>query len=219
MRVFFSADAHFGHPNICIYTGRPWVKDGELLEPYRGGKPAWAEGAARTVARRMSDALVNNWNSRVGVNDTVFHIGDFCTWGKAYDIRAIETKAQSWESVLNGKIIHIKGNHDGNNGIKHAIDMATITITGKRVLLRHHPPSEQFPLPDIPFDYMLCGHVHEKWRTRWWDGIWVYNVGVDVNKYAPVRLDEVAGLHQKESREYDGTIKMGEVVDMDIRGL
>ena len=53
--VFFTSDTHFGHENILKFCNRPFssIEDHDL-------------------------ALINNWNSVIGNDDTVFHLGDFC---------------------------------------------------------------------------------------------------------------------------------------------
>lgn len=54
----------------------------------------------------MDEALINNWNSVVGENDIVFHLGDFAF-------------APNWRwkellEKLNGRIYLIMGNHEIN---------------------------------------------------------------------------------------------------------
>ena len=55
MNIWFTSDLHLGHGNIIKYCNRPF-KDIE----------------------HMNRALIDNWNSRVKLNDVVFHVGDFC---------------------------------------------------------------------------------------------------------------------------------------------
>lgn len=84
MAIFFTSDTHFGHANIINYCSRPF----------------------RNVDQ-MDDILIENWNSKVGAKDEVYHLGDFAMYGKGaagYAINAAES--------LNGRIYLIKGNHD-----------------------------------------------------------------------------------------------------------
>lgn len=53
MRTFVVADTHFGHRNICQYSGRPWSD--------------WVE---------MDIELIRRWNEAVGPDDIVYHLGD-----------------------------------------------------------------------------------------------------------------------------------------------
>ena len=51
----------------------------------------------------MDQTLIENWNSVVGPNDYVFHLGDFCFKGSPY-----------WDKMLNqlnGHKFLILGNH------------------------------------------------------------------------------------------------------------
>lgn len=47
------------------------------------------------------------------------------------------------------------------------------------------------------FDFMICGHVHNAWKTKKVAGIWHVNVGVDVNRYMPINDVEVALIYEK----------------------
>ncbi len=78
--TFFTSDTHFNHANIIKFCNRPF-KDVE----------------------QMNDVMIANWNSVIGKDDTVFHLGDFCLGGAA-----------EWTKILdrlNGKIYLIMGNH------------------------------------------------------------------------------------------------------------
>ena len=86
-KVFFTSDTHFNHTNIIQYCQRPFKSTDE-----------------------MNEAMIDNWNSVVGEDDTMFHLGDFCLGG-----------AEEWNKILNrlnGRIYLILGNHDLKN-IRH----------------------------------------------------------------------------------------------------
>lgn len=182
------------------------MKKEDLTEPYSGhGKPQWvSKDVALEAAQRMNAALIHNWNSRVKPEDTVYHLGDFCTKGNANAVPGLRTKAESYEAQLNGKIIHIVGNHDRNNGVKGAaIDWAVMQIARWKFLLIHRPPSlftEGMMIPD-GVSAILCGHVHEKWAHMWWDNVVMINVGVDVRLFRPVTKQEVIATYTRLVRE------------------
>jgi len=79
MPQFFTADLHFGHQNIISYCQRPY-----------------------SSVQEMNRDLVARWNSRVGVEDTVYILGDLALGRLPHDLGA----------VLNGTKIFIRGNHD-----------------------------------------------------------------------------------------------------------
>ena len=80
-RIFFTADTHWGHRNIIRYCQRPFADVDE-----------------------MNEALITNWNSTIGKDDIVFHLGDFAMGGSAEWCRLLER--------LNGRIYLILGNHE-----------------------------------------------------------------------------------------------------------
>lgn len=59
-KVFFTSDTHFYHGNIIRFCNRPF-EDVEM----------------------MNETIISNWNNTVGLDDTVFHLGDFCLGGSA----------------------------------------------------------------------------------------------------------------------------------------
>ena len=52
----------------------------------------------------MNETIIANWNSVVGPDDIIFHLGDFCLGDSAEWINVLNR--------LNGKIYLIAGNHD-----------------------------------------------------------------------------------------------------------
>ena len=79
--IYFISDTHFYHSNIIKYCDRPFKDTNE-----------------------MNETIINNWNSIVKNNDTIYHLGDFCL-STNDEIKSIFNK-------LNGNKILIRGNHD-----------------------------------------------------------------------------------------------------------
>lgn len=201
INIFFTSDLHLGHANIVPYCGRPFLRDGDLTEPYTSGRPKWASyDHSAQCAQRMNEVLIRNWNARVQQGDKVIHLGDFCCRGAERTVPGVMTKAETWESRLNGTIIHIKGNHDPNSSVKLAFDSAVMKFSGLHWLLVHRPPERCEEIPDF-CDAVLCGHIHEKWSHCFVDDIPVINVGVDVNRFMPITKSEVLAEYTRAQGE------------------
>jgi calcineurin-like phosphoesterase family protein len=184
--IFVTSDMHWGHTGIIKYCKRPFK---DVVD--------------------MNTTLAINWNQRINETDLVFHLGDWCFTGRS----GLSNKAIYYEYLVNGKIIHIQGNHDANNSLKGALDVAIITIGNKQVMMQHRPPTNINEVPDF-VNFVLCGHVHEKWKHMWLkkddnleNDLMVINVGIDVWNFKPVRIDEILGyynsnLNKKVERTY-----------------
>jgi len=132
----------------------------------------------------MNKKIVQNWNKAVKPDDLVYHVGDFAYKG--------QVNARFWEKQLNGQIVHIRGNHDKNNGVKTLIDKCMMFFGGKDVFVQHHPPTI------VPFcDFCICGHVHDKWKYKMMDNVVVINVGVDVWNFTPVKMENILKFYNK----------------------
>ena len=191
--VFFSSDAHLGHGNVAKFCKRyPWFKD-EYVTELEDGNLKWvSQEIADICGHGMNEGLIYNWNSRVTDADTVFHLGDFCCKGREQGVDGCRLNAKHWESELNGKIIHIKGNHDVNNSVKGALESAVFRSKSLSFYMCHKPQDAR---PEDHKQVILCGHVHNRWKTRWIGSNLAINVGVDVNKYAPITLNEVITIY------------------------
>jgi len=161
MKYFFTSDTHFNHTKIIGYCNRPFKN-----------------------VKEMDKKLVRNWNDRVKKEDTVFFLGDFnfkTGQGEGKD-------AKYWIDKLNGNIIFIRGNHDSkNNGLNAVIEYLVIHYGGQNIFMCHDPQDYN---PEYKLN--LCGHVHEKWLIRKTkDHVITYNVGVDMNGFRPVSINEI----------------------------
>jgi len=166
---FITSDLHLGHFNIIEYTKRPF----KTLE-------------------EMNGEIIRRWNERVKPNDTIIHLGDFCfknsPGGKEGEGQGIN--ALYYMSRLNGNKVFVKGNHDRNNSLKTPITHLLLDFGGRIILCQHRPIEHPKEIPDM-VDLVLCGHVHDKWFGRLYEGTPVINVGVDRNNFYPWRIDEL----------------------------
>ena len=143
----------------------------------------------------MNKILTENWNSVVSQEDILIHLGDF-SFGKV-------TK---YLPYLNGKIILVRGNHDRGTDIKNCgleiYQNLDFDYAGYRFKLNHRPVFEPNTIDEYndqekhaeidlkQYDYVLCGHIHEKWLTKQKN----INVGVDVWNFKPVSIDRIIEL-------------------------
>lgn len=184
MMRHFSSDQHFDHFNIIGYSGRPY-----------------------DTVEEMNEALVDNWNAHVSVDDETWILGDLCMGRLEHSMQFI--------ARLNGRKILLPGNHDKcwfghkkfqpwvakyiDAGIDEVISQNTVTLQlgGQPVLACHFPYfgdhyAERYH-QHRPVDRgmsLLHGHIHEKWKVH---GHQV-NVGVDVWDYRPVSEEELLPL-------------------------
>ena len=157
--IFYTADLHLGYFPILHDTARPF-----------SGVP------------EMDEALISNWNARVGADDSVYIVGDFSYNGG-------EAPTQ-YLSRLNGRLHLIRGNHD--TGLNHAerlldycdsvTDFLEIDDGGTHILLCHYPILHE------KGGYMIHGHIHNQ-RNHAYEILKtlprVLNAGVDINFYRP----------------------------------
>jgi len=80
---FFTADEHYAHDRIRLYTNRPFAS-----------------------VEEMDEEIIRRHNSVVGDGDIVVHVGDFTL------IHHAETVYKRYVSRLKGKHIFIRGSHD-----------------------------------------------------------------------------------------------------------
>jgi calcineurin-like phosphoesterase family protein len=195
--LWFTADFHFGHKNICQYADRPFPHGED-------GVPA------------MNAALVEAFNARVADSDDVWVLGDVALGRLDASLATV--------GLLNGRKVLVAGNHDrcwpGHGrraagweerylaagfarvlpGSALAGQPASLVLGGHQVLASHFPYAgggdshgpdrfAQHRLLDAGH-WLLCGHVHRAWRQR---GRTI-NVGVDVWGGAPVSEAQLVEL-------------------------
>jgi calcineurin-like phosphoesterase family protein len=178
--IYLTSDCHFDHANIIVYCGRPFLKEGDIIP----GTQQWVnDKVKKDRANWMNETIIERWNKTVKNTDIVYNLGDFCY------CRGGRT-AEYWERRLNGKIIHIAGNHDKNNGIKTLVQSAILEFGERQFLVQHIPPTMYQEIPDF-VDAVLCGHVHEKWKHAFIKDVPIINVGLDQWEFTPIKINLV----------------------------
>ena len=184
MSLFFTADSHYGHKNILKYAKRPF----ETVE-------------------LMNEALIRNWNSVVGPDDTIWHLGDFA-FGNVDAVRNILLR-------LNGKKNFILGNHDKviRNDFLNVFENRNFLKSNK-----HFHNIQEILVPDTEQDtdqrIVMCHFPIESWNHAH-HGSWHLHghchgslpsaedkarldVGVDVHNYTPISYDQVKVIMSKK---------------------
>ena len=166
--IYYISDLHLNHANIINMCGRPF--DNVCV---------------------MNKTLIDNWNSTVSNNDTIYFLGDFA-------FKCNQERATNILRQLNGKKYFIKGNHDKTtwlnrikeeNLIEDWFDYKEINDNGRMIILCHYPLHSWNGL--YHGSYHLYGHVHNltvennEWQYR------RYNVSVEAINYKPVTLDDL----------------------------
>ena len=179
--LWITSDTHFGHFNIIASCNRPFKN----LES-------------------MDKALINNWNSRVKPKDQIIIVGDFMFHNSSSTKGNGERKTPyDYIDILNGEKIFIRGNHDKSNFPSIKITGLEINIADKLIWCCHRQQEARYE-----YEYNFVGHSHEKWKFKIInDGvknIYLYNVGVDVNKFMPIRVIDILNFidKNKNNKEY-----------------
>ena len=174
MTVFFTSDTHFGHENVIKYCGRPYES-----------------------TKQMDDAIISNWNAVVGKDDIVWHLGDFCL--------CRSTDIGGYFDRLHGHKYLVIGNHDNKSksyykrlGFLEVYDYVDLC----EFHLCHYPIEGDSHFedrylhkrPKVLDKWILSGHVPEKWKIK--DNC--FNVGVDVNGFKPISMEQVRDVIRQE---------------------
>lgn len=132
----------------------------------------------------MNQEMIARWNSVVGPEDIVYHLGDFAM-GQPSEWPAILKQLNGARKIL------IRGGHDRKP--HQMLEVGFSEVHEKLVwngwLLQHEPMNTKQKL--------LCGHIHDKWR-RLGD---IINVGVDVWDFTPRTIEELVKA-EESSWEY-----------------
>ena len=183
--ILFTSDPHWGHQRIIQYCNRPF-----------------------TTAAEMDEVLIKNWNDKVKAEDTVYVLGDLAFRHSTSAIVEILKR-------LNGKIIYVLGNHDGE-AVKSALDRLNISYTSLRDIVVADPEMEggkqaitlcHYPM--ISWNkahrgaWQLYGHHHGS-KKDFADKLTYaqLDVSVEAHNYAPVSYEEVKTIITKQ---YMGT--------------
>lgn len=170
-KIWFTSDTHFGHNKEFLYEPRGFVS--------------------------ISDHdwnIIRDWNSIVGIDDEVYHLGDVMLNNNDYGLHCL--------NQLNGKIHIIRGNHDTDTRTQlydQCINVVEVCSAkelkiGKNYLwLCHYPTITANYDDNKPWAKHLIniyGHTHQK--TKFYnDNPYMYCVCLDAHNNHPVELQTI----------------------------
>lgn len=177
MAIFFTSDTHFGSSRTLKYSRRPFKSVSE-----------------------MDEYMISQWNATVGVDDTVYHLGDFGDGAVVQD--------------LSGYIILIYGNYELANDSSilrygayfSSLERKAVTVDiGDFMVFCTHRPSQM-----SRSYFNLFGHVHQLSMVKKHvcpngqikRGL---NVGVDIF-WKPIPTDVVLFYQNAIDNKYDDEV-------------
>lgn len=168
--MFITSDTHFDHTNIIKYSKRPY---GDV--------------------EKMNEGLINKWNSKVGKNDVIYHLGDFC----------FSNRSKYFLSRLNGKKHLILGNHDkqvhvsnGWESIQHYAEVYTQVNGQKQMIVLCHYAMRVWNKSHRG-TWMLYGHSHGNLADD--ANLLSFDAGVDCHNYTPLHVNDVERIMRKKT--------------------
>lgn len=173
-KIFFTSDQHFTDTRYNLFY-RPFSSQEE-----------------------QNSVMINAWNSVVGVDDIVYHLGDFST-----TLDGIQ-----YVHKLNGTIHLIKGNYDDpipnevleKNFASVQVEKI-IEIDGRQILLNHYPEKASKDM------FNIVGHIHGLWKVQ----RNMINVGCDAWHFKPVSEDEIKFAINAIEKFYDVNVFAGDL--------
>ena len=183
MKIWFTADPHFGHKKVIEYCARPF----ESVE-------------------EMDSEMIHRWNERVKDGDEVFVLGDFSFSGA---VRTAEILAQlkGRKVLVQGNHDHWKPEKYKRLGFHEVHPWLQWGERSTGILLSHFPYRGE-ELDDRTFagqfvddgGWLLHGHVHQGWKVN----KRMINVGVDQWAFAPVSFEEIREILEAPTNNEGG---------------
>ena len=174
MTRYFTADPHYGHSKIILYTGRPF-RDCD----------------------HMNKHIINEANMRVKPEDECICVGDFCMGnatkskefknrlhGKWTYIRGNHDKNQGTKTLCDWMFLRMAHYQAFVSHIPYYY--TEVVGTAKYIL-----PDALIDFVEEFCDFSICGHVHDSWSVSLEGKIPTINVGVDVRNFRPMSEDEI----------------------------
>ena len=165
--LFFAADHHFDHESVIKFTDENGKKYRDFPD-----------------LDTMHQHIIAQHNSVVGVNDTVYFLGDVSFSGPGLE----------YLNEMNGKkFVLLKGNHDRfkiTEYLKYFDDICGVLKKGDAVL--SHVPVHSSQL-EYRWKLNIHGHTHSNYvlDEHGQRDMRYYNVSMEAINFTPVSLDEI----------------------------
>lgn len=201
--VWFTADTHFGHANIALYTKRDFCMEGSDLEVanqiWSGDRQKGRWSPSPDSVMRMDEHLLGMINEFVAEDDILWHLGDFCFWNKN------SSRDAHWylSRIRCRNVCLVAGNHDQKetrDAFGECCDYKEIKVHSKDVIMSHYAMC--FWNRSHYGSWMLYGHAHgsaERWLDENMPGRTSMDVGVDnarklLGEYRPFSFDDISSI-------------------------
>ena len=180
-KIFITSDTHFGHDREFLFTPRGFAS----IEEH-------------------DQEVIRRWNSVVGPDDVVYHLGDVMLNDNVHGIECLRQ--------LNGQIKIIPGNHDTDNRLKLYAQLENVEVLPMAIMLKYqkynfylsHHPTLTSNLEKAPYLRMhlinLYGHTHQQGKF-FQDMPFMFHVGMDSNNCTPVLLDDAIQMMKDETQK------------------
>jgi len=110
MKIWVTADTHFGHKNIIKHANRPFA-----------------------CVNDMDKVLIDNWNAIVGEHDRVYHLGDFAWVNPEMYFERLKGRV----SILCGNHDH-RFAKKRLSGFEFVKDVYQLEYNGKKIWMSHY---------------------------------------------------------------------------------
>jgi calcineurin-like phosphoesterase family protein len=194
IKTFVTSDTHFHHSNMITWKNMPRRFCFNSQPKLKKIDSTFNKEILIEDTKRMNETIIKNWNSVVGKNDLIYHLGDV-SFGSA-------NKAREIIEQLNGNIHLITGNHDNWKTIQKIKDLfvdinnykeINYLFENKKYLIcmMHYPIQRWNKM--LYNSIMLCGHSHNLLKHEIKIGHIKYDIGIDtdLSNFYPILIDNI----------------------------
>ncbi|MBB1549821.1 metallophosphoesterase [Candidatus Saccharibacteria bacterium] len=162
---YYTSDLHLSHTNIIKYENRPF-----------------------TSVEEMNNTIIDNINYRLTPDDELYILGDFTLEKNPHRVSELIKRIKCKKHLIIGNHDYFTRSKDLCSLFDSVSNYLEIEDEGRTVILFHYP-IQNWNLKRYGSIH-LYGHVHSKEELQLKEEN-AFNVGVDVNNFMPVTLEEL----------------------------